>query len=91
MKKTPCGNPCHGTVQLTKRNAAMKARASSVAHAEPRTPSAGNPKCPKISTQFATALTTFAAKRVVPVFALAAPPLHDRFREAIFATSLPAR
>ena len=35
--------------------------------------------------------TTFAASRMVPVFALAAPPLNGRFREAIFATSLPAR
>jgi hypothetical protein len=32
----------------------------------------------------------FAGNRVVPVFALAAPPLNGRFREAIFATSLPA-
>jgi hypothetical protein len=33
----------------------------------------------------------FAGNRVVPVFALAAPPLNGRFREAIFAASLPAR
>ena len=32
----------------------------------------------------------FAGSRVVPVFALAAPPLNGRFREAIFAASLPA-
>jgi len=32
----------------------------------------------------------FAADRVVPVFTLAAPPLNGRFREAIFAVSLPA-
>ena len=32
----------------------------------------------------------FAGNRVVPVFTLAAPPLNGRFREAIFATSLPA-
>jgi len=32
----------------------------------------------------------FAGNRVVPVFALAAPPLDGRFREAIFAASLPA-
>ena len=32
----------------------------------------------------------FAGNRVVPVFALAAPPLNGRFREAIFAASLPA-
>ena len=32
----------------------------------------------------------FAGDRVVPVFTLAAPPLNGRFREAIFATSLPA-
>ena len=31
----------------------------------------------------------FAGNRVVPVFALAAPPLNGRFREAIFAASLP--
>jgi hypothetical protein len=35
--------------------------------------------------------TTFAGGRMVPVFTLAAPPLDGRFREAIFATSLPAR
>jgi hypothetical protein len=34
--------------------------------------------------------TTFAGGRMVPVFAAAIPPLHGRFREAIFATSLPA-
>ncbi|MEN3341893.1 MAG: hypothetical protein V7644_1297 [Actinomycetota bacterium] len=34
--------------------------------------------------------TTFAGNRLVPVFALATAPLHGRFREAIFATSLPA-
>jgi BNR repeat protein len=34
--------------------------------------------------------TEFAGGRVVPVFALAAPPLNGRFQEAIFATSLPA-
>ena len=33
--------------------------------------------------------TSFAGDRVVPVFALAASPLHGRFREAIFAASLP--
>jgi hypothetical protein len=33
---------------------------------------------------------SFAADRVVPVFALAAPPLNGRFREAVFAASLPA-
>jgi hypothetical protein len=33
--------------------------------------------------------TSYAADRVVPVFALAAPPLHGRLREAIFAASLP--
>jgi len=32
----------------------------------------------------------FAGNRVVPVFALAAPPLSGRFREAIFAASLSA-
>jgi hypothetical protein len=32
--------------------------------------------------------TAFAAGRVVPVFALAAPPLNGRFREGIFAASL---
>ena len=32
----------------------------------------------------------FAGNRIVPVFALAAPPLNGRFREAIFAASLPA-
>jgi hypothetical protein len=32
----------------------------------------------------------FAGDRVVPVFTLAAPPLNGRFREAIFAASLPA-
>jgi hypothetical protein len=31
---------------------------------------------------------TFANGRVVPVYALAAPPLHGRFREGIFAASL---
>jgi BNR repeat protein len=34
--------------------------------------------------------TSFAGDRVVPVFALAAPPLRTRLRQAIFATSLPA-
>ena len=34
--------------------------------------------------------TAFAGGRLVPVFTLAAPPLHGRFREAIFAASLPA-
>jgi hypothetical protein len=34
--------------------------------------------------------TSFAGDRVVPVFALAAPPVGGRFREAIFAASLPA-
>jgi hypothetical protein len=34
--------------------------------------------------------TSFAGNRVVPVFALATSPLEGRFREAIFATSLPA-
>lgn len=34
--------------------------------------------------------TSFAGDRVVPVFALAVPPLNDRLREAIFAASLPA-
>ncbi len=34
--------------------------------------------------------TAYAGSRVVPVFALAAPPLHGRFREAIFASSLRA-
>ena len=34
--------------------------------------------------------TSFAGTRVVPVFTLAAPPLAGRFREAIFAASLPA-
>ena len=34
--------------------------------------------------------TSFAGDRVVPVFALATSPLKGRFREAIFATSLPA-
>jgi hypothetical protein len=33
--------------------------------------------------------TSYAGDRVVPVFALAAPPLHGRLREAIFAASLP--
>jgi hypothetical protein len=32
--------------------------------------------------------TAFAGGRVVPVYALAAPPLKGRFREGIFATSL---
>jgi len=32
--------------------------------------------------------TSYAGNRVVPVFALAAPPLGGRFREAIFAASL---
>ena len=32
--------------------------------------------------------TSFAGDRVVPVFALAAPPVNDRLREAIFAASL---
>jgi hypothetical protein len=35
--------------------------------------------------------TTFAGARMVPVFALAAAPLNGRLREAVFATSLPAR
>ena len=34
--------------------------------------------------------TSFAGDRVVPVFALATSPLQGRFREAIFAASLPA-
>jgi BNR repeat-like domain/BNR/Asp-box repeat len=34
--------------------------------------------------------TSFAGDRVVPVFALATTPLGGRFREAIFAASLPA-
>jgi BNR repeat-like domain len=34
--------------------------------------------------------TSFAGNRVVPVFALATSPLGGRFREAIFAASLPA-
>ena len=34
--------------------------------------------------------TSFAGDRVVPVFALATSPLNGRFRQAIFATSLPA-
>ena len=34
--------------------------------------------------------TSFAGDRVVPVFALATSPLKGRFREAIFASSLPA-
>jgi hypothetical protein len=34
--------------------------------------------------------TSYAGTRVVPVFALATTPLHGRFREAIFAASLPA-
>jgi BNR repeat-like domain len=33
---------------------------------------------------------SFAGSRVVPVFALAAPPRNDKLREAIFAASLPA-
>ena len=33
--------------------------------------------------------TSFAGDRVVPVFALATSPLNGRFREAIFAASLP--
>jgi hypothetical protein len=33
--------------------------------------------------------TSFAGDRVVPVFALAAPPLGTRFRQGIFAASLP--
>jgi hypothetical protein len=33
--------------------------------------------------------TSYAADRVVPVFALAAAPLHGRLREAIFAAPLP--
>jgi hypothetical protein len=33
---------------------------------------------------------SFAGSRVVPVFALAASPVNGRFREAIFAASLPA-
>jgi hypothetical protein len=32
----------------------------------------------------------FAGERIVPVFALAAPPLRGRFREAVFAASLAA-
>ena len=35
--------------------------------------------------------TSFAGGRVVPVFALAAPTVAGRFREAIFATSLTSR
>lgn len=35
--------------------------------------------------------TSFAGGRAVPVFALAAPPLRGRFREAIFAASLPVQ
>jgi Neuraminidase (sialidase) len=34
--------------------------------------------------------TSFAGDRVVPVFALATSPLSGRFREAVFAASLPA-
>jgi hypothetical protein len=34
--------------------------------------------------------TSFAGDRVVPVFALATSPLNGRFREGIFAASLPA-
>jgi hypothetical protein len=34
--------------------------------------------------------TSYVSGRVVPVFALATSPLQDRFREAIFAASLPA-
>jgi hypothetical protein len=34
--------------------------------------------------------TSFAGNRVVPVFALATSPLAGRFREAVFAASLPA-
>jgi hypothetical protein len=34
--------------------------------------------------------TSFAGERVVPVFTLAAAPVHGRFREAIFAASLAA-
>jgi hypothetical protein len=34
--------------------------------------------------------TSFAGSRVVPVFTLALPPLGGRFREGIFAASLPA-
>jgi len=34
--------------------------------------------------------TSYAGDRVVPVFALATTPLKGRFREGIFATSLPA-
>jgi hypothetical protein len=34
--------------------------------------------------------TSFAGDRVVPVFALATSPLNGRFREAVFAASLPA-
>jgi len=33
---------------------------------------------------------SFAGDRVVPVFTLATSPLKGRFREAIFATSIPA-
>jgi hypothetical protein len=33
---------------------------------------------------------SFAAGRVVPVFALATSPLNSRLREGIFAASLPA-
>jgi hypothetical protein len=33
--------------------------------------------------------TSFAGGRVVPVFTLATSPLNGRFREAIFAASLP--
>ena len=32
--------------------------------------------------------TSYTDGRIVPVFALAAPPLGGRFREGIFATSL---
>ena len=34
--------------------------------------------------------TSYAGSRVVPVFALATSPLRGRFREAIFAASLPS-
>ena len=43
----------------------MTVRAATVAQAAPATPSAGAPKCPKISTQLTTALnTSFFAERV---------------------------
>jgi len=39
----------------------MKMRAASVAYADPRTPIAGAPRRPKMRSQFAPALTRFAA------------------------------